>query len=177
MTRTQLEHILRAAAAITGDDRFVVIGSQAILGQFPDPPPELLVSAEADVLSTKSPAATDLIDGSIGEASPFHRTFGYYAHGVGEETATLPSGWKDRLIPLRTPGTRGATGLCLEVHDLAISKLVAGREKDLSYVGALLRHGLADGTVLASRLAITTISDDHRRLCAARLQRLTARGA
>ena len=40
----------------------------------------------------------------------------------------LPSGWRDRLVPLRNPNTRGATGWCLEVHDLAIAK-VAGREK------------------------------------------------
>jgi hypothetical protein len=32
MQRHELEHILRASAAITGADQFVVIGSQAILG-------------------------------------------------------------------------------------------------------------------------------------------------
>ena len=36
----------------------------------------------------------DLIDGSIGEGSPFHELYGYYAQGVGEETATLPAGWR-----------------------------------------------------------------------------------
>jgi len=38
MTREQLEHLLRAAADIVDDDTIVVIGSQAILGQFPDVP-------------------------------------------------------------------------------------------------------------------------------------------
>ena len=33
MKRPQLEHIIRAAAAITGADRFVIIGSQSILGK------------------------------------------------------------------------------------------------------------------------------------------------
>jgi hypothetical protein len=84
MKRPQLEHILRAAAAITGADRFVVIGSQAILGQVPDPPAELVVSIEADLFSLRGAEDADLIDGTIGELSPFHRTFGYYAHGVGE---------------------------------------------------------------------------------------------
>jgi len=51
MKRHELEHILRAAAAITGADRFVVIGSQAILGQFANAPLEFLVSAEADLFS------------------------------------------------------------------------------------------------------------------------------
>jgi hypothetical protein len=38
VTRAQLEHLLRAAAAIADDDEIVVIGSQAILGQFPEAP-------------------------------------------------------------------------------------------------------------------------------------------
>src|SRR5260221_210646 len=134
MQRAQLEHIIRAAAGLTGADRFVIIGSQAILGQFPNPPDELLVSIEADVFSLRSPSDSDLIDGSIGEGSPFHQTFGYYAHGVAQETAVLPSGWKDRLIAIRNENTGGGTGLCLEIHDLAISKLVAGREKDLEFI-------------------------------------------
>ncbi len=34
MTRAQLEHIIRAAATIADDDEIVVLGSQAVLGQF-----------------------------------------------------------------------------------------------------------------------------------------------
>ncbi|HEY1660857.1 MAG TPA: hypothetical protein VGI03_00415 [Verrucomicrobiae bacterium] len=94
MQRLQLEHIIRAAAGITGAVDIVVIGSQAVLGQFPDSPADLTVSIEADVFTFRSPADADLIEGSIGEGSPFHQTFGYYAHGVAEETAILPSGWK-----------------------------------------------------------------------------------
>jgi hypothetical protein len=173
MKRPQLEHILRAAAAITGADRFVVIGSQSILGQFPDPPTELLVSIEADLFSLRTPDDANLIDGSIGEASPFHQTFGYYAHGVGEETATLPAGWKDRLVPFRTPSTGGATGLCLDVHDLAISKLVAGREKDLQFIRVLLEHHLAEPDLLLQRLAQTSLTPAVHAFCRARLEALT----
>ncbi len=170
MKRPQLEHILRAAAAITGADRFVIIGSQSILGQFPDPPIELLVSIEADLFSLRDRHDADLIDGSIGEASPFHQTFGYYAHGVGEETAVLPTGWKDRLIPFNTAATGGATGLCLEVHDLAISKLVAGREKDLGYIRVLLQHRIADPNVLRQRLGQTSLAPALHAICSARLE-------
>src|SRR2546428_291249 len=83
----------------------------------------------ADVLPRNHPDRADLIDGSIGELSPFHETFGYYAQGVGPETATVPPGWESRLVVVRSAATRGATGLCLEVHDLALSKYVALREK------------------------------------------------
>ena len=67
MRRPQLEHIVRAAAAITGAPEIVVIGSQAVLGQFPGAPDELLVSIEADVITLRDPGDADLIEGSIGE--------------------------------------------------------------------------------------------------------------
>lgn len=122
MQRPQLEHIIRAAAGITGADQFVIVGSQAVLGQFPQAPEELLASMEADLFTLRDPADSDLIDGSIGEGSPFHQTFGYYAHGVGAETAVLPAGWNQRLVPVKNENTGGGAGLCLEVHDLAVSK-------------------------------------------------------
>ncbi len=174
MQRQQLEHIIRAAAGITGAREFVIIGSQAVLGQFPNSPDELLVSIEADLFSLRSPADADLIDGSIGEGSPFHHTFGYYAHGVAEETAILPSGWKERLIPVQNENTGGGKGLCLEVHDLAVSKLVAGREKDLSFIQNLLRHRLTKSEIIRDRLNITSIASERRELCLARLQKLSS---
>jgi len=171
MQRPQLEHVIRAAAGITGAKEFVIIGSQAVLGQFPNAPEELLISVEADIFSPRSPADADLIDGSIGEGSPFHQTFGYHAHGVGEETAILPAGWKDRLVLIRNENTGGGTGLCLEVHDLAVSKLVAGREKDLDFIRALLHHRLANRDLIRDRLHVTPISPERHDLCLARLNR------
>lgn len=172
MQRHQLEHIIRAAAGITGAAELVVVGSQAVLGQFPDAPAELLVSIEADVFTLRDPADSDLIDGSIGEGSPFHQTFGYYAHGVGEETAVLPAGWKERLIRLRNTNTGGGTGLCLEIHDLIVSKLVAGRGKDMDFIAGVLRHGLADENQVRARLKQTPLEADLRNLCENRLRRL-----
>jgi len=172
MQRPQLEHIIRAAAGITGASEFVIIGSQAVLGQFPDAPAELLVSIEADVFTLRDPADADLIDGSIGEGSPFHQTFGYYAHGVAVDTAVLPAGWQERLVPVRNSNTGGGTGLCLEIHDLAVSKLIAGREKDLDFVSGLFRHKLARPETVRERLASTPVDDTRRQLCLERLKRL-----
>lgn len=172
MQRQQLEHIIRAAADITGAREFVIIGSQAVLGQFPNSPDELLVSIEADLFSLRSAADADLIDGSIGEGSPFHQTFGYYAHGVAEETAILPSGWKERLVPVQNENTGDGKGLCLEVHDLTVSKLIADREKDLNFVRTLLNHRLASPEIIRERLNSTAIASERRELCLARLQKL-----
>jgi hypothetical protein len=149
----------------------VVIGSQAILGQFPGAPEELLSSDEADVCSRGNPAGSDLIDGSIGEDSPFHRTFGYYAHGVDETTAILPEGWRDRLVLVENANTQYVRGWCLEVHDLAIAKYAAGREKDLEFTAALARHSMVDRDVLEQRLAATPLDPCARNRLLARIQK------
>lgn len=151
MRRPELEHVIRAAAAVAGDDEFVIVGSQAILGQFPEAPNSLLVSREADIYPRNRPERSDEIEGSLGDGSYFDLTFGYYAHAVGPETATAPSGWEQRLIPVRNENTGGATGWCLEIHDLLLSKCVAGRERDWEFVEEVLRHSLADPAELRRR--------------------------
>jgi hypothetical protein len=153
VTREQLEHLIRAAAVIADDQEIVVIGSQAILGQFPHAPALMRTSVEADLFPLNHPERADLIEGSIGELSPFHETFGYYAEAVGEETARLPQGWKERLIVVQNENTRGARGLCLEVHDLLVAKAIAGREKDLSFLSEAARHRMAEIEILLLRLA------------------------
>jgi hypothetical protein len=172
MNRAALEHILRAAAAVANERDLVVIGSQAVLGQFPDAPDALLASIEADVFPRHAPEKSDLIDGAIGELSGFHQTFGYYAHGVDDTTATLPAGWEDRLVPIHNENTAGATGWCLEVHDLAVSKLVAGREKDLAFLQVLLRETMARPGVLRDRLSVLPVSADHMEMLRERLRRM-----
>ena len=153
MTREQLEHILRAGGAISECSDLVVIGSQAILGAFPHAPDELLTSMEADLFPLNAPGRADLIDGTIGELSPFHETFGYYAHGVDVATATLPGQWRNRLVKVANDNTGGVAGWCLSPVDVAVSKLLAGREKDYRFVQALLRHGLVERAALAAMAA------------------------
>lgn len=173
MNRRQLEHIIRAAAGNTDSSDIVVIGSQAILGTYPDAPAELLTSIEADVFPKQRPGDSILIDGAIGERSLFHETFGYYAHGVDETTAILPEDWRERLVPIRNENTRGVTGWCLEVHDLAVSKLAAGREKDLQFVAALFRHNLARPEIVRKRLGETKFSSpEAETLCLRRFKTL-----
>ncbi len=152
MRRAELEHVLRAAAAVTEDAEIVVVGSQAILGQFPDAPEALLVSREADVYPRNHPERADEIDGSLGDGSYFDSTFGYYARAVGPETATLPAGWEQRLVSVSNENTGGATGFCLEVNDLVLSKCVAGRRRDWEFAEDALRHGLAEAAELRRRV-------------------------
>jgi hypothetical protein len=163
MRRSELEHIIRAAAAISNQYEIMVIGSQSILGSVAEPPPALVESMEADIYPMQRPELAELIEGAIGEGSPFHDLFGYYAQGVGPETAVLPTGWQDRLVKIQNPNTDLKVGYCLDPHDLAISKLAAGREKDWPFVAEMIRHGfvdldklisLTDSTPLISRVKL-----------------------
>ncbi len=172
MNRLQLEHVIRAAATIAEDPEIVVIGSQAILGRYPEAPAELLVSADVDLYPRNHPDRADLIEGSIGELSPFHETYGYYAQAVGERTAVLPEGWQERLVAVPTPAGRG---LCLEPHDLVVSKYVAGRPKDRDYVRVALRQALVEASVLLERLALTPIDAEARDRIARQIEADAAR--
>jgi len=87
MTRSELEHLIRAAGSIAECAEILVFGSQAVPGQFPDAPMALLSSMEADLVPLAFQERSVVIDGAIGEGSVFEKTFGYYAHGVGEDAA------------------------------------------------------------------------------------------
>lgn len=171
MKRSDLEHIIRAAGAIANDQEIVIVGSQAILGPFPDPPPLLVRSIEADVFPLHHPERAEVIDGAIGEGSAFHQSFGYYAQGVDESTATLPAGWRDRLVRVSNANTNGFSGLCLEVHDLAVSKYVAGREKDREFTHELAKRRMIEKAILLARLHVTPISEALSTVVKARIER------
>lgn len=174
MKRAEFEHAIRAAASILGTDQLMVIGSQALHATVSDELPEAAQrSIEVDVVAFDDSEGqnADLIDGSIGEASMFHATFGYYAQGVSESTAVLPEGWRDRLVGFETPATNGVVAWCLEVHDLWISKAIANRDKDIEFCQALLSTGIVDRLVLRSRLeAVTDLAAELRQVVAQRIE-------
>lgn len=93
----------------------------------------------------------DQVEGAIGEMSSFHMTKGVYAEGVHTDVATLPEGWRDRLVTWNLESSHPARPHFLEPHDLAVAKLAAHRGKDRDFVDALLRQGLLDIEVLRER--------------------------
>jgi len=162
MKKQQVDHVLRAAGRITGDKRFIIIGSQSLHGKYPDLPDEILRSAEVDLIAGKKSARTEWLN-VIGYLSPFHETFGYYADPVDAGTATLPKGWKGRLVNLPPGETEGVRGLCLEPHDLAIAKYAAAREKDLIFTRELVRRGIVAEERLLLLLDRTQVDEQVRK--------------
>lgn len=171
MKREQFEHAIRAAGAVLGVEEVLVIGSQALHASVTgELPPEASRSIEVDVAAMRDDPdgrLADLIDGSIGEASMFHATFGYYAQGVVDTTAVLPAGWRGRLVRFESPGTNGVVAWCLDPHDLWVSKAIAGRPKDVEFCRALVERSLVSGAQLRDRLALVPGLDPRVRAATA----------
>jgi hypothetical protein len=149
MKIAQLVHVLRAAAEVSGEKSFVRVGSQAVLLAIDHPGPVLTMSDEIDLDPALAPEKSDAIDGAIGALSRFHDEFGYHADGVSPETASLPADWMDRA-KLHYFGD--ITAICPDIHDLCVSKCVAGREKDADFVRALFQDGHVMLEVLQDRI-------------------------
>jgi hypothetical protein len=108
---------------------------------------------------------------AIGHLSPFHESFGYYADPVDLATATLPKGWKGRLVNLPPGDTEGVKGLCLEPHDLAIAKYAAARAKDLIFTRELARRGIVSAARLLALLDQTAVDKELRERMRTRIDR------
>ena len=164
MTREQLEHAIRAACEVSEDTEIWIFGSQAILAEFPNAPKDLRASIEVDVQPKNRPDNVDAIDGAVGELSIFHQTHGFYVHGLPiEEAAALPQGWQDRAKPICDEiSTRGKMIWCVEVQDLAASKLVAYREKDRDFVRVLLTEKMIAAEILVERIHLLPIDEQLR---------------
>jgi hypothetical protein len=157
VTREQLAHVLRAVARISGERDVLIIGSQSILGSYPEDalPARATGSMEVDTAFFADPdgAKADIVDVNLGEFSEFHNEFGYYPQDVSVSTGVFPVGWRDRLVVFQTPGTGQGRGLCLEPHDCILAKLVRFDEKDVDFAVALVKAGLISLDTLAERAA------------------------
>jgi hypothetical protein len=89
---------------------------------------------------------------------------------VSPTTAILPQGWEQRIVRLCNSNTGGATGLCVDVHDLALSKYAAGREKDLAFNRELARHSVVGKRKLIRLLKLMPLDDERKSLVIARIK-------
>ncbi|MDA0766587.1 MAG: hypothetical protein O3A87_08290 [Verrucomicrobia bacterium] len=136
-----LHRALQAAAKAYGRDRFVVVGSAAILATHPDAPDYIRRSADIDMFPLPAVVGTDMENGDhlVGQGSKFEREHHFYVERLGDWTMlTQPAGWLERCVVV---STKGVTGYCLHPLDLAYNKTEAGRAKDILYVAGLIHEG------------------------------------
>ncbi|MEQ1605348.1 MAG: DUF6036 family nucleotidyltransferase [Pyrinomonadaceae bacterium] len=129
-------------AAVSGDDPPIIVGSQSFHA-FTDHMPEIArKSVECDfMLSSSNFYKRPQIDLTLGIQSPYRLENGFFADALGLASVTLPDGWRDRLVPYRDDSGK-VIALCADRHDIAVSKLIAGREKDLEFLSSALASGL-----------------------------------
>jgi hypothetical protein len=164
VVRSQLQHVIFEIGRRFDLRDFYIIGSAAILAVLPNPPEGALTATrDVDVVPPQDDERlADQISFVLGEASDFDLEHGYYAQGVTSKTPTYaPSGWVARAVPVRV---EKYTGWCMEVHDLVLSKLGAGREKDIDFAKGVAALALVRRDELLHRLRDVACSDEHRRL-------------
>ncbi len=169
MRRSQLQHVILEIGRRFGIDEFHVIGSAAMLAVLPNPPEGALTATrDVDVIPPDDDEKlADRISFVLGEASEFDIEYGYYAQGVTSRTPRYaPAGWKSRAVPLRV---EQYTGWCMDPHDVVLSKLGAGREKDLDFAKSAAALGLVRRAELLARLREVNCPDEYRSQIEARV--------
>lgn len=166
MRISSINHVLRSAAAITGHATFVIVGSAAVIARLHEKISEsMTLTPEVDIYAfgaSNAEELSDLIDGSIGQDSRFHSTFGYYADGVSPETSKMPADWLERASRYESSECPGVVAIVPEENDIALAKMVAWREKDVEW----LKEGVAAGVLsvqkMRDRLSLMPSADLER---------------
>jgi hypothetical protein len=169
MHRNQLQHVILEIGRRFDLKDIYIIGSAAILAAMPDPPEgELTATRDVDVIPSRDEERlADQISFVLGEASDFEAEYGYYAQGVTSETPQYaPADWKSRTIDIPVDGT---VGRCMDPNDLVLSKLGAGRPKDISFARAAANLRLVRRRILLDRLEHVQCSDQMRKLITDRI--------
>jgi hypothetical protein len=171
VNKEQLLDLTERVKLVAGIELPVIVGSQSLYAVTSNVPDSVRRSVECDfLLLAAGPPVFRAVIEQIGFASSFQETHGYYADAVGLATVVLPAGWQERLVPL-TDEARRTHAYCLEVHDTCVSKLMAGREKDFTFIKELLNRGLADMSTFLLR-AETILDMPQSAALLPRLERL-----
>ena len=138
MRKSDLHSLILEFREVSSEDPPIIVGSQALYA-FTDSLPEVARrSIECDfLLSSGNFGKRAEIDKKLGVFSEFQVENGFFADTLGMATVVLPDGWEQRLKPLAAMDGR-VVALCLDVCDLAISKLIAGRDKDFRFLESLI---------------------------------------
>jgi hypothetical protein len=132
--KSDLLELIRQINEISPDEKPIIVGSQAIHAITENLPEIAKKSIECDFLLVGG--KTDLrtkINKNLGVFSDFQLEHGFYADALGLATVVLPTDWRERLQPLLDE-TGEIVAYCAEIHDIAVSKLIAGRDKDFRFL-------------------------------------------
>jgi hypothetical protein len=162
MRKADMLAILIKAAEVSSCTEFVVIGSQAIHGTWPDPEMDVVLrSNDLDLFPLHGYGDSNVVYEELmlhlGQDSDFDLETGTYIEAVSETLARLPPDWSTRTLrevvgSVEIGGSRReVTVIFPEIHDLTVSKLAIRREKDLEFLAGVVDLGLVEQSILRSR--------------------------
>jgi hypothetical protein len=154
MKKEHLLSLIQQVRDLTGIEAPIIVGSQSLFAFTDIVPAMVRDSIECDfLLGVESIEAMTAVNKTYGVTSQFARLSGYYADGLGLATVVLTPGWQERLQPMADENCQ-VIARCLDLHDAAVSKLMAGRDKDWPFIKALLDGRLITLPTLAERAAL-----------------------
>jgi hypothetical protein len=165
-----LTHLLDSVRALARPRRIVVLGSSSLLPKNPqlgEPGQPLEISLDADfLLDPIDESIARMLDEAVGQGSLFDRQNGYHVDLLLPSiTETLPAGWESRILPV----TGFDNVFSLDPYDLALVKLVVGREKDLELLRAMLRLGIVEPEKLRQHYQQTRLGEREARTAGSNL--------
>jgi len=126
--------LIREIKKLAPEETPIIVGSQAVHTVTNFPPDIVQQSIECDFLFARGKSETRVeINKKLGVFSPYQLEHGFYADALGLATVILPTGWRERLQSLEDENEK-VVAFCAEIHDVAVSKLIAGREKDFLFL-------------------------------------------
>lgn len=138
MRKSNLFELIAAIKSLAPDETPIIVGSQAVHLVTEFPPEIVRQSIECDflIIGGKSEIRA-AINKNLGVFSRFQIEHGFYADALGLATVVLPTGWQNRLQSIEDENGNVIAKVA-EIHDVAVSKLIAGREKDFLFLKDLL---------------------------------------
>jgi hypothetical protein len=132
--KSDLFELIREINEISLEEKPIIVGSQAVHAVAEFLPEIAQKSIECDFLLTGGKSEIRAaINKKLGVFSNFQLEHGFYADALGLATVVLPTDWEKRLRPM-TDDKDEIIAYCAEMHDIAVSKLIAGREKDFRFL-------------------------------------------
>ena len=162
MRLRSLKHVIEVVNSLLHPKRITVLGSSALLAHSADlgePGNALELSLDADLLVEPCDEGSAAVaHEAIGEDSLFHKRNGVYVDLMRPEIVeTFPIGWQKRCIFL--DGNRSVR--CLNPVDVALIKLVLGREKDVLLLRFLIRKEIVSIAALRTAYQRTPMNEQE----------------
>lgn len=150
--KSDLFELVRQIKQIAPEEIPIIVGSQAVQVITQILPEIVQQSIECDFLLASGKSETRAeINKKLGVFSSYQLEHGFYADALGLATVILPTGWQERLQKLEDENGN-VIAYVAEIHDIAISKLIAGREKDFLFLKELFVREFVEIDVFLERV-------------------------